>query len=61
EGFQGKPGQRLPLMSDAYVASVSERYMELYEQITGETFQKADTRDITGRIEQNVRNYLGTL
>lgn len=61
EGFQGKPGQRLPLMSDAYVASVSERYIELYEQITGETFQKADTRDIAGRIEQNVLNYLGTL
>lgn len=60
EGFQGKPGQKLPVMTDAYVASVSERYIELYEQITGETFEKADTRDLAGRIEQNVRDYLAS-
>ncbi len=60
EGFQGKPGQILPVMTDAYVESVSERYIELYEQITGEAFQKADTRDLAGRIEKNVRNYLAS-
>ena len=59
-GFQGKPGQHLPEMSDAYVESVSERYIELYEQITGETFVKADTSDIALRIENNVRDYLGS-
>ena len=60
-GFQGKPGQHLPEMSDAYVESVSDRYIELYEQITGETFVKADTSDIALRIENNVRDYLRTL
>ncbi|WP_417860620.1 phosphoribosylaminoimidazolesuccinocarboxamide synthase [Winogradskyella sediminis] len=57
-GFQGLEGQTLPEMSDAYVHSVSERYIELYEQITGETFVKADVSDIHNRIETNVLNYL---
>ncbi len=57
-GFQGKPGQHLPEMTDAYVESVSERYIELYEQITGETFVKADTSELALRIERNVRDYL---
>ena len=61
QGFQGKPGQHLPEMSDAYVESVSERYIELYEQITGEAFVKADTGNIAGRIEKNVRDFLRTL
>lgn len=60
EGFQGKPGQKLPVMTDAYVESVSERYIELYEQITGESFQKADTSDLPGRIEESVRHYLAS-
>lgn len=57
-GFQGKEGQRIPEMTDDYVASVSERYMELYEHITGEPFQKADISDINHRIEQNVLSFL---
>ncbi|MBU2920592.1 phosphoribosylaminoimidazolesuccinocarboxamide synthase [Winogradskyella psychrotolerans] len=57
-GFQGLEGQTLPEMSDAYVHSVSERYIELYEQITGETFVKADVSDIHNRIETNVLAYL---
>lgn len=57
-GFQGLEGQELPEMPDDYVEEVSERYIELYEQITGETFEKADLSDIAGRIESNVLNYL---
>lgn len=57
-GFQGKEGQQIPEMTDAYVTSVSERYIELYEQITGEKFVKSDTTDIEKRIDQNVVAYL---
>ena len=57
-GFQGLEGQTLPEMSDAYVHSVSERYIELFQQITGETFVKADVSDIHNRIETNVLSYL---
>ncbi|SDS93199.1 phosphoribosylaminoimidazolesuccinocarboxamide synthase [Winogradskyella sediminis] len=57
-GFQGLEGQTLPEMSNAYVQSVSERYIELFEQITGETFVKADVSDIHNRIETNVLSYL---
>lgn len=57
-GFQGKEGQQIPEMTDAYVASVSERYIELYQQITGEEFIKSDTSDIEKRIDQNVVAYL---
>ena len=53
-GFQGKPGQQLPEMSDAYIASVSERYIELYEHITGNMFQKAGLTNVSGRIQQNL-------
>lgn len=59
-GFQGKEGQTLPLMPDAYVETVSRRYIELFEKITGQTFEKADTSDILGRIEHNVLEYLKT-
>lgn len=52
--FQGKPGQQLPDMSEAYIASVSERYIELYEHITGNTFQKADLSNVSSRIQQNL-------
>lgn len=58
EGFQGKPGQQIPEMSDAYIESVSERYIELYENITGEAFVKADVTNIESRIEKNVLAYL---
>ncbi len=56
--FQGLEGQRVPEMSDAYVETVSERYIELYENITGETFIKADISNIQERIEKNVLAYL---
>jgi phosphoribosylaminoimidazole-succinocarboxamide synthase len=57
-GFQGKEGQTVPFMSDAYIETVSERYIELYENITGETFVKADVSYIQSRIEANVLEYL---
>lgn len=57
-GFQGKEGQQIPEMSDEYINSVSERYIELYEQITGEAFIKADISNIEERIEKNVLEYL---
>jgi phosphoribosylaminoimidazole-succinocarboxamide synthase len=52
--FQGLDGQNLPHMPEEFVASVTERYIELYEKITGEAFIKADNTDIENRIEQNV-------
>lgn len=57
-GFQGLEGQKVPYMSDDYINSVSERYIELYENITGEHFEKGDTTDINRRIEENVLKYL---
>ncbi|WP_298894963.1 phosphoribosylaminoimidazolesuccinocarboxamide synthase [uncultured Psychroserpens sp.] len=56
--FQGLEGQTVPEMSDAYIETVSERYIELYENIMGEKFVKADVSDIQSRIETNVLNYL---
>ena len=60
-GFQGLEGQTVPFMSDEYIESVSERYIELYENITGTSFEKADVSDIATRIERNVRAYLASL
>lgn len=60
-GFQGLEGQQLPEMSDAYIESISERYIELYENILGEPFIKADITDIHSRIEENVLRYLKSL
>ncbi|MGB5237933.1 MAG: phosphoribosylaminoimidazolesuccinocarboxamide synthase, partial [Flavobacteriaceae bacterium] len=57
-GFQGLEGQQVPEMSDAYIETVSERYIELYENITGEEFLKADISNIQARIENNVLEYL---
>jgi phosphoribosylaminoimidazole-succinocarboxamide synthase len=59
--FQGLEGQTVPMMSDDYIESVSKRYIELYENITGEPFVKADVFDIQTRIETNVLSYLETL
>ncbi|MGW1456633.1 phosphoribosylaminoimidazolesuccinocarboxamide synthase [Salegentibacter agarivorans] len=56
--FQGKESQILPEMSDEYIESVSERYIELYEKITGEAFVKSDISNIETRIENNVLEYL---
>lgn len=56
--FQGLEGQKVPEMTDAYISSVSERYIELYEKITGLTFEKAEVSNIQNRIETNVLEYL---
>ena len=57
-GFQGLEGQQIPDMSDEYIETVSERYIELYEKILGEKFVKADISNINERIEKNVLAYL---
>lgn len=57
-GFQGKENQQIPEMSDEYIATVSERYIELYENILGEKFIKADVNNIQERIENNVNQFL---
>lgn len=57
-GFQGKEGQTVPEMTDEIVNSISERYIELYENITGEKFEKADPASLNARIEKNVTDYL---
>jgi phosphoribosylaminoimidazole-succinocarboxamide synthase len=57
-GFQGKEGQQIPEMTDEYIQSVSDRYIELYENILGEPFEKASIDNIQNRIEQNVLNFL---
>ncbi|MBE7648425.1 phosphoribosylaminoimidazolesuccinocarboxamide synthase [Tenacibaculum finnmarkense] len=56
--FQGKDGQAIPEMSDEKVTEISNRYIELYEQITGEKFVKANTENVLNRIEKNVINFL---
>ncbi|MCT4698069.1 phosphoribosylaminoimidazolesuccinocarboxamide synthase [Tenacibaculum haliotis] len=56
--FQGKDGQQIPEMSDEKVIEISNRYIELYEQITGEKFVKANTANVLDRIEKNVVNFL---
>lgn len=57
-GFEGKEGQQIPKMTDEYITSVSERYIELYENIIGKTFVKADVSNINERIEKNVLAFL---
>ncbi|MEA3477195.1 MAG: phosphoribosylaminoimidazolesuccinocarboxamide synthase [Bacteroidota bacterium] len=57
-GFQGQQGQAVPEMSDEFVHSVSERYIELYESITGENFLKADLYNVTDRVEHNINEFL---
>ena len=60
-GFQGKDGQQVPEMTPEIVAGISERYIELFENISGEAFNKADIADITVRIEKNIVEYLKTV
>ena len=60
-GFMGKAGQTVPEMTDEYCQSVSDRYIELYEHITGLKFQKEEHADIAARIEKNVTEYLNSL
>ena len=57
-GFQGKEGQQVPEMTDEIVRSISERYIELYEHITGEKFEGDESEGLAERIEQNVAAYL---
>ena len=59
-GFQGLEGQVVPEMSDAYIESVSQRYIELYENITGDRFIKADVANIHERIKDNVLDFLSS-
>ncbi|HEX5742575.1 MAG TPA: phosphoribosylaminoimidazolesuccinocarboxamide synthase, partial [Flavobacteriaceae bacterium] len=56
--FQGKAGQQIPTMTDEKVLEISNRYIELYEQITGEKFVKSDEVDLIQRIQKNINNYL---
>jgi len=58
KGFQGKENQQIPEMSDEKVAEISNRYIELYEQITGEAFVKASVGNVLDRIEKNVMDFL---
>lgn len=58
--FQGLDNQTVPIMSDDYVKLVSDRYIELYENITGEKFIKSDTSSIVNRIQTNVDNFLNS-
>ncbi len=60
-GFQGKEGQTVPEMDEAFVNQVSERYIELFEHITGESFEKAKSEDVVSRIEKNILEYLKTI
>ena len=60
-GFQGKDGQQVPEMTPEIVSGISERYIELFENISGEAFDKADIADISSRIEKNLTAYLKTV
>lgn len=60
-GFQGKDGQQVPEMTPEIVVGISERYIELFENISGESFNKADIANISARIEKNVVEYLKTV
>lgn len=60
-GFQGRPGEKVPEMTDEIVESISERYIELYEKITGEKFEKSPVENILERMECNIKNMLARL
>ena len=57
-GFQGQEGQEVPEMTDEVITSISERYIELYEQVTGEKFNRVPTSGVLERIEENVSRFL---
>ncbi len=57
-GFQGLKGQQIPEMTEEKINEISDRYIELYEKITGEKFIKSDVSNILDRIEKNVLNFL---
>lgn len=56
-GFQGKDGQEMPTMPDEFVTAISDRYIELFEKVTGMNFEKANTNNITIRIQENLKKY----
>ena len=60
-GFMGKEGQQVPEMTDEFIQSVSDRYIELYEMVTGKKFVKADESNLTARIATNVTDCLDNL
>ena len=60
KGFQGKDGQQMPEMDDAFVDSITERYVELYEKVTGRKFEGSGYANINERIENNVLNFLNS-
>jgi phosphoribosylaminoimidazole-succinocarboxamide synthase len=60
-GFQGKEGEKIPEMTDTFVNEVSERYIELYEKITGEKFIRADISNVPERIEKNCNSFIKSL
>ena len=57
-GFQGKEGQKVPFMSDEFVSQISDRYIELFEHITGDQFVKAELEDVNARIYQNISRFV---
>lgn len=57
-GFQGKPGETIPELTESYIQSVSDRYIELYEKITGSTFERMESDGLNERIQQNVKSHL---
>ena len=61
KGFQGKPGQKMPEMPDSFVYEVSERYIELYESVTGLPFERADIAQVDERIREKMTDYLEKL
>ena len=56
--FQGKEGQVIPEMTDVFVKEVSDRYIELYEKITGEKFQRSDVSNVLTRVEKNISDWI---
>lgn len=60
-GFQGKDGQHIPEMTKEITSSISERYIELYENIVGEKFERADVSNVLGRVEKNINAYLSSV
>ena len=60
-GFQGKEGEVVPEMTDDFISRVSERYIELYEKITGENFVRSESEDVMTRIEKNIQNFMNKL
>ena len=61
EGFQGQAGQKVPEMTEAIVSGITDRYIELYEHITGEPFVRHDDEDLAARIEKNIQAFIDTL